>query len=824
MASGRTTIVQGQKALASLLEDIHKNTLDWNEAETRFQIIDRLIVDCLGWSSEVVRLERPQGRSYADYELGLPRTAIWEAKRENRTFDLPANPTAKTIVDLPSILALGGEAAEAIQQVQAYCSSRGVEIGVATNGHQVIAFLATRGDGVAPLDGRCFLINGYDQISNYFPQFWQLLSPNGIAEHRLKRILLVGEDRAVPPKLSSYLLNYPQYRYPSDLQTSLRTVSELLLIDVADQPEIERQFYEECYCESGALSQHAMVSKQILTARYASLFSPAEQSPALTPVNSGPGKPILTPEIMAEAISQRPIVLIGDVGVGKTSFLKHLSYVSAFEEFQGALYIYIDLGSQGALAPRLNEFVLNEIETQLYIKYGIDVMESGFVRAVYHGELARFQRGIYGALRVEEPSRYNEQLLLLLKDKTEQRDRHLRESIGHLALGRKKQTIIVLDNADQRDYDIQQEAFVIAQNLAKDWRAAVFIALRPQTFYHSKQSGALTGYPHRIFTIAPPRVDVVVERRLTFALRLATGRIQLQRLKNVQLNLSNIAIFIEALLYSLKQNEELLEFLSNITGGNIRSLIEFVTRFIGSANVDAKKIIEIMVEQHYYLVPVHEFWKAALLGEFSYYDPISSLALNVFDLVNANPTEHFLLPMILGYLDAIGKHKSKEGFVAAGSIISEMQNWGFTPATTENALRRANNKKLMETPQRVTFAEDEGGLSGEMPGSFRISTIGAYHLKRWIVQFAYLDAMSYDTPILDENVRPVIQKTIDSFAISDRYDRALAFRDYLTRAWRGSNLKPTYFDWPALRSEGQREFDRVRDAIDRQVFKPPFDS
>jgi hypothetical protein len=60
-----------------------------------------------------------------------------------------------------------------------------------------------------------------------------------------------------------------------------------------------RQFFEECYCESGALSQHAMVSKQILTARYASLFPPAEQSPALTPVNSGPGKPVLD-EIIAD--------------------------------------------------------------------------------------------------------------------------------------------------------------------------------------------------------------------------------------------------------------------------------------------------------------------------------------------------------------------------------------------------------------------------------------------------------------------------------------------------------------------------------------------
>jgi len=72
--------------------------------------------------------------------------------------------------------------------------------------------------------------------------------------------------------MSSYLGGYPQYRFRSDLQSSLRTISELLIEDVMDQPDVERPFYEECYCESGALTQDALVSKQLLTARYAMLF------------------------------------------------------------------------------------------------------------------------------------------------------------------------------------------------------------------------------------------------------------------------------------------------------------------------------------------------------------------------------------------------------------------------------------------------------------------------------------------------------------------------------------------------------------------------
>ena len=499
------------------------------------------------------------------------------------------------------------------------------------------------------------MINGYEQMLDEFPRVWQLLSPAGVAERHLNRLLNVGEDRALPQKMSALLGNYPRYRYPSNLQNSLRTLGELLLIDVVDQqgldePDTERQFYAECYCESGALSQHALVSKRMLAARYTSLFDQSEEAPNVEPVLSGRGKHLFTPKLMTEAISRRPIVLIGDVGVGKTSFLKHLVYVSAFEEFRNAIYIYIDLGSRGALTSQLNTFVLTEIEQQLLGRYKIDVLEDRFVRGVYHSDISRFKRGIYGKYRADDRSYYQQHLTKYLEEKVAQRDRHLRDSISHISRGRRKQIVIVLDNADQREYELQQSAFIVAQNFATDWNAAVFIAVRPQTFYKSKQSGALTAYPHRVFTISPPRVDRVVERRLEFACSIAEGRVPMERFQRVRLQLPNIAIFLRALLYSLTKNAKLVEFLSNITAGNIRAVIEFVTMFIGSANVNAKKIIDIMERDGKYVIPVHEFWKAALLGQYSFYDPQSSLAFNVFDVRNPDPNEHFLVPMILGYL------------------------------------------------------------------------------------------------------------------------------------------------------------------------------
>jgi predicted type IV restriction endonuclease len=206
---GTTTIAQGQRALSELLDEIRAHVPEWNEAETRFHFIDRFLKACLGWPDETVSLERSQDGQYTDYELGHPRAVIWEAKREGRYFSLPANPKRRLVRDLKSVMALDSEIESAIRQVQDYCIKRGVQFAVVCNGTQLICFLATRNDGLSPLDGRCITIDGYEQMLDFFPDLWQALSPAGIADRRLVYYLASSAHEAIPPKISNYLNRYP---------------------------------------------------------------------------------------------------------------------------------------------------------------------------------------------------------------------------------------------------------------------------------------------------------------------------------------------------------------------------------------------------------------------------------------------------------------------------------------------------------------------------------------------------------------------------------------------------------------------------------------
>lgn len=630
-----TTMAEGRKSLKSLRGEITAlGQGSRNEAQTRLDILNRLIVDCFGWNGDKrtrVQVEVHERGEFSDYELGIPRCVIWEAKRESVSFELPPGSSKKPIQDIASVVQRSPDALEALTQAQRYCSSRGVELGVATNGHQLICFLATRADGVAPLDGHCFAIDSLNQLDEEFATAWDLLSPDGVAEKRYVRILKLGTDRNIPPKLSSFLRQYPRHRYLSDLQSNLRTLAELLLQDIGDTEAEEEQFIRRCYCSSGALSQHALLNKRILEARYSALTESAGLNTVTESVNPKDGRGAIPASVMQEALSRRPIILIGDIGVGKTSFLKHFIYEDAKDVFANAIYIYVNLGERGTLDPNVRTLILRDTERQLYDRYKIDIREHPFLRGVYASEIDRFKRGAFSELFVSDPSKAEERLAEMLERLTQDPFEHLRRSISHLTKGRHYQVVFILDNADQRKDDVQQEAFLIAQELARDWSCHVFVSLRPGTFYRSRVSGVLAAYPHRVFTIAPPRTDEFLEARLTYALDMAEGRLPLERLKGIQLNISSIASVIRALLQSLNKNDDLQELLANVTGGNVRELLQFVTSFIGSPNVDADKIVNIMNRQGSYRIPLHELSKAALLGDYANYHAESSLATNVFD-------------------------------------------------------------------------------------------------------------------------------------------------------------------------------------------------
>jgi hypothetical protein len=173
---------------------------------------------------------------------------------------------------------------------------------------------------------------------------------------------------------------YPGFKGRNPFQTDLKILSDLVLEDIPRGEQVEEEFLKECYCPSGALSQYALISKEILRARYSALFDHQTPGPTLIPAATREG---ITPELIAESLSRRPILLLGDVGVGKTMFILHLIKVEAAELFKEAITLYLDFGTHAALSATLRDFVLDEITRQLHEEHAVDVDQEQFVRGVW---------------------------------------------------------------------------------------------------------------------------------------------------------------------------------------------------------------------------------------------------------------------------------------------------------------------------------------------------------------------------------------------------------------------------------------------------------
>lgn len=768
---------------------------DLNEATTRLRYIDRLVFECLGWERFDVSSEESQNDNVADYVMRNPmRTLIIEAKREGHYFALPTEAGVRKYT-IDTLQRNSRDAYEAVEQCLRYCLEMGVPFGAVCNGYQVIGFLGSRTDGVAPLDGNVIAFRSLSDIAANFLLFWECFSKDGSASKRLLTELGLPQAAPLPHKMSANLSGYPGYKNRNSYQTELQILGDLVIEDIARAPELEPDFLQSCYCQTGALSQYALISRQILQTRYSAQFEKLVGGPSMEPVSSKKG---LNPAIVEQALSRRPILLIGDVGVGKTMFIRHFINIDAKELAGNAVLLYLDFGTKPALTIDLPTYIADQIIQQLDEDHKIDVLESNFVEGVYHGEMQKFDRSVFGQLRNADPSAYKAKRLQHLSSLAEDPEKHLPAALTHISKAHKKQIILFLDNVDQRNDEFQQLVFLTAQSMASGWPVIVFLSLRPETYYKSRNGGgALDAYHPRAFTIAPPRVDLVLQKRLTYAVKLLEeGR--LSSLGQTVVNIPSLTNYFKILEASFQENEYLIEFVDNMCGGNIRLALEYVRAFVGSGHVDTSKIVREGSLQ------LHEFLRAVIYQDHEYYYPLASPIANVFDISENDEREYFLLCITLAALERLGQPHVREGYVPYSDIANFVQAMGYHPTQVNSALTRAVQRKLMERIPRDT---DEAMLTDR---SYRCNTVGSYYWRRLVSTFTYVDAMIVDTPVLNETATVSIQDVPD---IDSRLLRAELFCDYLDGVWERHGLKNSVFDWPGASKGVRKEIERISRSI-----------
>lgn len=800
--------------LVSLLNKVSSESVR-NEAQTRLELIDTMLTDCLGWDKfSSIKVEERNDEGFADYIVSTSRNImVFEAKKQSIHFQVPET-NKPSLLSIKSLLGKDNpDLIAAMNQVKAYAQDMGISIAVITNGLQYIAFLASRDDGQPPMSGMAAVFTSLEQIRDNFTTFWNYFSHDGVLKEDLKTTLLRKSSEDPPRKPSSFLDDYPGVYNRNPLQADMMVLSELVLEDLT-YGDLEKSFLKYCYCETGALSQYSSLAKNIVSNRY-------EQIGDTTSVQmeSISDKKGVRTDFLETSASRRPVILIGDVGVGKTTFIRNLIAAddSVFE--QGDIALHINLGENAILSEAIGVGAIVKIKQLLLDDYKIDIDKDEFVRSVYSAELLRLKTSIYKSLGAEEYARRElEKLESCIKDNAEHVKRSIDYIVSHNRKNHTTKFAIFLDNADQRNAQDQQQVFLVAHEISSQTLASVFVSIRPETFYTSHKEGVLKAYHPKVYTIEPPRIDLVLRKRIEFALMISRGEISAPGLESQTMKLTSLTVMLEVMLRTLDGRSDVVTMMSDISAGNVRMAVDMVKLFLSSGHTNITKILEIEdANPGTYAIPLHEFIRSQIYANYKYYNPQSSMIANIYNVRTNDSKEYFLNLILVDRLMKLGSTKvAKNGFLSTEELYSQIQALGYSASQIEKAIVFLINEGMVENPVNT-----ELGDSVQAINSVRVTTKGSVYLKLLVGTFQYLDAMLVDVPVVDKSVLNDLNEYFRSdITIEERLVRTELFVSYLNDIYKDSlaSKQDDYVNNLVMGLIGQYKLDIQKSRISYQRF------
>jgi hypothetical protein len=276
------------------------------------------------------------------------------------------------------------------------------------------------------------------------------------------------------------------------------------------------------------------------------------------------------------------------------------------------------------------------------------------------------------------------------------------------------------------------------------------------------------------FTVSHPDMALVLKRRFAYAKSIANGERLVSRSvsearSRISVKLPDVSALLGSCEFAARKRHGIIPILEAVSNGNIRRLLDFARAVLCSGHLDTKKILEIIQKDGSYIIPDFEGVKALLYGEYRHYYPVESPFINLFDVMHAHRMEHFLSLCSLHYLSRTTVEGPSRGYVPRRELTAYLSGQGFSLQASNEALTKLLNKNLI----MPDILPGDGGVDHTR---YRMSSLGAFHLHYLCHLFQYLDAMTIDTPILDEEFRKLL---IDTESIHERIERTKLFLKYL---------------------------------------------
>lgn len=786
-------------AFKALLPQTH------SETDTRVKIIDVILRDVLGWPETLIQREvhiRETG-GYVDYVLSTSHPYfVVEAKKAQHQYHLPQQKTRRTY-KIGGVIKDDKHVYGDLLQAKNYAINKGVSFCCLTNGTQFLFFRSQNDSGISWDDHIVVLFRNLEEIEKNFALFFHLLSYISVSQGVVHGHLPVTQNYDEALRRFNRLTPAKQVlsrtRERNSLFPALKTVISRVFQDISDEsasPEI----LLNCYVESPRDSSYEKGMGSLLKRRPLDLGYRRKEV-VVTKKDAGEFQRAVEFQIKEAGGNPEVLLILGGVGVGKTTFIQRFRKVLARDDIdQGCLWAYVDFNRYSDTGETLLQWFVKQAWESLkadYSSLGIDHYSA--LKQAYHSEYEQLKRGRLAPLFEQSPQEFELEFAKSLEERELVVDEHFTRMVRVAAKQSHRRPFLVFDNADQFSENTQDEVFRLAQKFAKDIGCASVISLREESYWKNKNHGTLSAFHAISYHVQPPRLNQVISKRFKFAQKLLS---EIERdFVDSEENLitkEELAGVLNKISQSvLADDSKYLELLEYLSPFEIRRPLQFLSTFLVSGHTNMDSLLKSYRRGTDIRIGFHEFFTAIALGDREYYSENSSDIVNLFAVDGRSDASNLNRIAIVGRL-----LKSKysitpvgEGFVPVSELISDCETFGIFPDTTRSILALLNNKRIAETE-----AQEKQSLKSAT--FVRATAAAQYYMEKLIFDFAYLDLVVIDTSIGGEKYYSKIKQLTDELAgltkntgeqrlkrIKVRLERAKQLLYYIEDEFSNSTLK-----------------------------------
>lgn len=750
---------------------------DANEADTRVKVITDVLYHVLGWTHADVhneeRVSEDASTTWADYTIRTGMTAlVVEAKRVGIAFDeVPDTRRTRLRGKI-----MTGATGEAIIQARDYARKLALPFAVVTNGNSWIIFPATRIDQVGFADSSAIIFpNLKSALDTDFAEFTDLLSRDSVINGSLENDLLGRienqiEDRRLNRFFSSGFSKITRHSLYPLIEDAIVTAFTEDIVNA--DPDLLAKMYVRTPDRMRFDNRVRIhISKRDVVSAKAPVRAIRDrESRQVSSLISDAGK------------RARPIamLILGQVGAGKTTFLKHMRQVSAASIFEPRNdrpyphWFHVDFRS---FSPQ--ESALDFLVSALIEGINSDPFLSDYERCVKHaykGEIDALFRGPLYLLNEDEVER-KRRITQLLMDDFSKGLPYAEKILKYATQG--SAVFLAVDNIDQfEDAKIQSTIFSDAMALAQKIGASLICSMREATYVQHKNSPVFDAFDFDPINIEPPVVEAVLARRFFVARQLLEGRAGEFIAENgAEVKVENLPIIIE-LVQSSVLGTTIGNLIDVLATSDIRLALRMTREFLQSGWTASGKALRIYESTGKYVMPQHEALRAIMIGTQKQYYEEFSVVGNPFDSRLAKTEAQMLRLYVLSAIvnmsgDASFRH------LEGTEIRKVFRQLGFGDDLTA---------RVLSDLCRLRFIHTTSHTPPTFESHFIVSRLGGYIVRYFLSDMMFLENVMMDTFIPAEQTWNSLRSQTDAVYAERNTIRRLALRrarvqtfyDYMT--------------------------------------------